>query len=640
MSSYYWSGTTNANNTNNAWNINFNNGNDNNNNKSYSRYVRAVRAGKCSLLSFESVFNAYMDCKKRKSCTINALRFQYDLIAELVGLSLALQKGTYQPSRSVCFLTNTPKLREVFAADFRDRVIHHLIVRELEKIYEPCFIHDSYACRKGRGIHEAVARLQSFMGKETRNHNRRAWYMQLDIRSFFMSIDKEILFELLMKKLKSAASVPGSLSQAYQGKQTTDCIEMNGEFEALVEADALLWLCSIILFHDCTEDYHFKGDPSQLKYVPEHKSLFRTDKSKGIPIGNLTSQFFANVYLNELDQFVKHKLRCRWYIRYVDDFVLIHPDRETLEKWRDDIIDFLSENLKLSLKNIGKIARVTEGVNFLGYITRPRYRLTRNRVVNNLKYKLNLFKNKMIHSRKYGERTVMVIVLKPDVVSDLRQILASYLGHFKHSNSWKLIHSIFTIHGWLNFIFDFDGDNYRLIERLKYKKNFRTYRAQVAFFKSRFNEGWIHLFHVGKYFEAYGEDARLLKKTLGYRIKNHRKGLNPCTGFPTDLQDLVIPKMVKAGLGNIVMMEEESRGKFIHNRRISHIISPSPVMGQGGNRVRRQESHHEKNPITHKPFSFYHSESLPMPPPIRTTATVPSQIRKPVLCGSRPQADT
>ncbi len=537
MSSYYWSATTNANNTDNAWNINFNNGNDNNNNKSNSYYVRAVRSGKCSLLSFESVFKAYLDCSKRKGNTINALRFKYNLITELVDLSLALQKGLYQPSRSVCFLTSSPKLREIFAADFRDRVVHHLIIRELEKIYEPCFIHDSHACRKERGIHAAVKRLQSFMMKATRNNNKRAYYMQLDIRSFFMSIDKKILFRLLLKKVKS---------------------------------DALLYLCHVTLFNDCTENYHFKGDYSRLKHVPAHKSLFHTGKNKGIPIGNLTSQFFANVYLNELDQFVKHRLRCRWYLRYVDDFVLIDPDRGRLEQWREEIIGFLMEKLQLSLKNQGKIDRLSEGVDFLGYITKPQYRLSRNRVVNNLKFKLEIFKKAVISYRKYGERHITVFDLDQAVIVDLRQCLASYFGHFKHANSWSLIHSIANRHGWLKQIFDFDMVNYRIIEKLKYKGCFRSFKAQVHFFKSRFGDGWIHLFRVGTYFEAYGDDARILKEKLGWRFKNHRKGLNPCTGFPLEVKELVLPKLLWAGL-NFVIMEEDGPGKYIYNRNVKYI---------------------------------------------------------------------
>ena len=136
--------------------MNFNNGNDNNNNKNNDNYVRAVRGGKYPLFSFESIYKAYLDCRKRKRGTINALRFEYTLLDGLSDLALDIQKGTYRPSRSVCFITRSPKLREIFAADFRDRIVHHLVVRELEKQWEPRFIFDSYACRKNKGIHAAV----------------------------------------------------------------------------------------------------------------------------------------------------------------------------------------------------------------------------------------------------------------------------------------------------------------------------------------------------------------------------------------------------------------------------------------------------------------------------------------------------
>lgn len=296
MSSNYWSSTTNANNTNNAWHVNFNNGNINNDNKSNNYYVRAVRAGKCELLSFASVYRAYFDCRKRKRGTVNAIRFEYDLLENLTQLALDLQQGAYRPSRSVCFVTTSPKLREIFAADFRDRIVHHLVVRELEGIWEPKFIHDSFASRKGKGTHAAVKRLQGFLWRATCSMKKPAWYLQLDIRSFFMCIDKDILFAMLEKALANM-------------EEQKRC--------------GLLYLLCRIIYHDCTADYRFKGSPAMLDKVPAHKSLFTCETGKGLPIGNLTSQFFANVYLNELDQFVKHTLKCRCYVRYVDDFVLV-----------------------------------------------------------------------------------------------------------------------------------------------------------------------------------------------------------------------------------------------------------------------------------------------------------------------------
>jgi hypothetical protein len=245
-----------------------------------------------------------MDCRKRKRGTINALRFEYDVLGGLFDLAHELQRGTYQLSRSVCFITRNPKLREIFAADFRDRIVHHLIVRELEKYWEPRFIFDSYACRRNKGIHAAASRLQQFMLKVSKSQKIPAYFIQLDIRSFFMSIDKSILFSIFEKK---------NIQQE------------------------LLNLLYQTIFHDCTQNYFFRGNRELLDQVPAHKSLFKVDKGKGLPIGNLTSQFFANVYLNELDQFVKHSLKCRFYLRYVDDFLLLSANPEELYEWKDRI---------------------------------------------------------------------------------------------------------------------------------------------------------------------------------------------------------------------------------------------------------------------------------------------------------------
>ena len=199
----------------------------------------------------------------------------------------ALLDRSYEPNRSVCFFVRRPKLREVFAANFRDRVVHHVLVGHLEKTWEPIFIHDSYACRKGKGVHAGVARLQSFLRRATANGTREAFYLQLDIRNYFMSIDKQRLFAMLDAKLRPAKP----------------------------DDDAAHWWCHKLVFHDCTVNPVMKGDPQLADKLPPHKTLFHAPPGKGLPIGNLNSQFFANVYLNALDQFVKHGLEDREFKR-------------------------------------------------------------------------------------------------------------------------------------------------------------------------------------------------------------------------------------------------------------------------------------------------------------------------------------
>ncbi len=543
VASNYWSSTTNANNTNNAWNVNFNNGNVNNNNKTNNNYVRAVRAGKCSLLSFRSVYNAYLDCRKRKRGTINALRFEIGASEKLFDLAADLQKDAYQPSRSVCFLTASPKLREVFAADFRDRIVHHLVVRELEKLYEPCFIYDSYACRMRKGTQAAVRRLQGFMLRVTKNSKVAAYALQLDIRSFFTSIDKHILFGLLEQKL------------------------MVKEMPEIGRA-TLLRLLRIIVFHDCTSSYVFKGDRALLDNIPPHKTLFKAGPDKGLPIGNLTSQFFANVYLHELDLFIKQTLRCRFYLRYVDDFLLLDSSPEQLLAWRGLITDFLREKLSLELKADSVPRRVTEGSDFLGYIVRPNYILVRRRVVNNLKAKLAVFRKKMVSEICIGGKQVIKIFLQPEAVIELRQVIASYLGHFRHADAYKLTQSVFEKHAWLNMIFTLrDGS---IIERLKYKGCFRSLKIQLFFYRSRL-AGCVLLFQVGGYVEMYGRDAVFAGQYLNCRVRCGFRGMDYAAGFPLRLTEKVTQKIVSLGR-SCSFIAQGGDGRYVKNRYVREVV--------------------------------------------------------------------
>jgi len=290
------------------------------------------------IFSLANLYRQYEVCRRNTRKTINALRFE--------ALQEALVTRTYHPSRSVCFLGG-PKLREIFAADFRDRIVHHILVHELEKIWDPIFIHDSYACRRGKGVHRGVQRLQQFCRKVMANGAHPAWYLQLDIHNYFLAIEK-VLFFLIAAKVKDPE---------------------------------VLWLARTLIFHDCTARYVFRGNPQLLHQVPPHKSLRHAPPHTGLPIGNLNSQFFANVYLNELDQFVKHHLKCR-YLRYCDDFMLLSRDRVQLLHWREQIACFLRERLNLALNPTRqRLEPVNNGIDWLGYIVRRDYFLVRRRVV-------------------------------------------------------------------------------------------------------------------------------------------------------------------------------------------------------------------------------------------------------------------
>jgi len=338
------------------------------------------------IFSYKNLYRCYLDCRKNKRNTINALRFEINTEENLLRLERELKNKTYNPSHSILFAARKPKLREIFAADFKDRIIHHLLVSELEKIWGKVFIYDTYACRKGKGTHKAMLRLRSFLNRVSKNRKVRAYYLQLDIKDFFTSIDKYILFSLVKKRISDPD---------------------------------ILWLTEKILFWDCTTSFVLRDRKEIINEIPSNKSLFGKDNKRGLPIGNLTSQFFANIYLNKLDQYVKHSLKACYYIRYVDDFVILSTDREQLFTWQNEIEHFLKEKLNLTLHpRRRKLQPISNGIDFLGYIIRPQYVLVRNRVINSLRAKMREFKN---NPKK------------------LRDSIQSYVGHFRWANSYRLL---------------------------------------------------------------------------------------------------------------------------------------------------------------------------------------------------------
>ena len=370
------------------------------------------------------MYKAYYDCRKNKRNTHCALQFELQSEEALIQLADELKTHTYRPLPSTCFVTASPKQREVFAANFKDRIVHHLLVKNLEPKWERKFIYDSYACRKNKGTHSAVKRLQQFMRKASNNDSKPAYYLHLDIRSFFVSIHKQILYDLVTHK------------------------ENHPDIK---------WLLKIIIFNDPTKKAIKLKQLSLFDNIPKQKSLFGRNNQSGLPIGNYTSQFFANVYLNPLDQFVKHHLKCKYYIRYVDDMVLLGPNHYTLEQWEKQILRFLKKQLSLSLNpKQRKLAPVKNGCNFLGYIIKPSHLLIRKRTVNKCKNLLNRYEKKLITNS--GQYTIQKFDL--DILRKLQATLSSYLVQFLHAACRNLIKKIIASFPLLNDYFIFQ-DNYK-----------------------------------------------------------------------------------------------------------------------------------------------------------------------------------
>lgn len=354
------------------------------------------------IFTFEKIYRAYLDCRKTKRKTINALKFEYNLERNLFSLQKELQTKMYKPGRSICFVVKEPSPREIFAASFKDRVVHHILVKEVESIWEKCFIFDSFACRKNKGTHLAVERLKMLIKKTTENYSKKAFYLQLDISGFFMAIDRNILYSLFEKLVL---------------KQNKSC-RWKGD---------VLWLAKTIIFHKPTNNYIIKGSRSLFELIPPRKSLFDAPEGKGLPIGNYSSQFFANLYLNELDQFIKRELKCKNYIRYVDDFILLDKNKKKLKNLEDKIGAFLKRNLDLELKlNKTKLQPIDKGIDFLGYVTKPGYTLVRKKVVLR-------FKNKLYNLKEENTKKILAII-------------NSYFGHFNHAFTFNLRKDIFENH--------------------------------------------------------------------------------------------------------------------------------------------------------------------------------------------------
>lgn len=467
-------------------------------------------------LSLENLYRQYLRCRRNKRNTVNALRFEVQQEKQLILLREALVERTYKPGRSVCFFTTRPKLREIFAADFRDRVVHHLLVDYLERIWEPIFIHDSYACRRGKGVHAGVERLQHFLRQVTANGTRRAWYLQLDIRNYFMSIDKAILLDLLAAKLKD---------------------------------DTALWLTRLLVNHDCTRDYVMRGAPDLLARIPPHKTLFGASPGKGLPIGNLNSQFFANVYLNGLDQFVKHELKCRHYLRYCDDFVLLSREPTQLNEWRGRIEAYLRDALKLELNPRQRLAPVSNGVDFLGYIVRREYLLVRRRVANHLQSRLRDFEARLV-SEENGIRRYRFDAAALD---ELAATLSSYLGHFKRAHSWNLWQSIRRRFDFLSRYFDFDATRWRLMRKYATPKTLVRARNQYRHFRWRFPNDAL-LFQVGRFVEFYDVGANPVAHQLGLEpLRANRRGAQ--YGFPIRQTKRHLQTLLEAGF-NVTLIAE------------------------------------------------------------------------------------
>lgn len=329
------------------------------------------------IFDFENLLSAAYSCRKGKTKANATLVFFNNLEENIIEIQNELMWDMYKMSPYHHFYVFEPKRRLISAPHFKDRVVHRAIYNVIEPLLDKTYIYDSYACRRGKGTHRGADRAQYFIRKVESKHNR-AYALKADISRYFSSIDHQILKSILAAKIQCQRTL------------------------------ALLF-------------YIIDNSPCESIGV-------------GIPLGNLTSQIFANVYLHELDRYAKHVLGAKNYIRYMDDFVIIHSDKVVLHQWRKDIEEFLRLYLKLKTNSKTQVFPIStsngRSLDFLGYRIYSSHRLLRKCSVKRIKAKLKKFRS------QFAEGEVGL--------SDIKQSIQSWLGHAGHARTHGLRRALFS----------------------------------------------------------------------------------------------------------------------------------------------------------------------------------------------------
>lgn len=352
-------------------------------------------------ISLEEVFEAYFACRRKKRGTYNALAFEADYERKCIDLWRDINGGTYHPSRSVTFIVFKPVQREVFAADFRDRVVHHLIARKIEPLLEAQFIDDSYSTRREKGTLYGIRRLEGFVRECSANYTKDCYVMKLDIRSFFMNISKELLYERMECFLR----------ERYRKN----------------DLPMLLYLLRETIFNRPEKNCIRRSPANHWRGLPRGKSLFHTDGRHGLPIGNLTSQMAGNFFLDTLDHLVTEEWGVPLYGRYVDDMVLVHTDKKHLLEKREYIRKWLAANGLVLHPRKMYLQHYSKGILYIGGMVKPGRTYISNRTVGYFHDTLARYKQlaqQQEYVEKHGEKFVSSV--------------NSYLGQMKHFATYNI----------------------------------------------------------------------------------------------------------------------------------------------------------------------------------------------------------
>lgn len=311
------------------------------------------------MISTDDMLEAYYDCRRRKRRTASAVVYEMDYESRLIALRDRINAREYTPGKSICFVVTRPRHREVFAASFEDRIVHHYIALRLEPLFEQVFSPRTFNCRKGKGQLYGINMLANDIKECSNGYTTDCWVMKLDLKGFFMSIDK--------------AQLSRMIDAFVLGYYTGDDIE------------DLRYVCKTVILH-CPEKNCERHSPAcYWDHLPANKSLFTNGEGKGVAIGNLFAQLFANFLLNVLDWFIDRQLGIKYHGRYVDDSYLIHQDKAKLLACVQPVRELLARyGLKLNEKKF-YLQHYTKGVEFTGMIVKPGRRYCCNRTITNFR---------------------------------------------------------------------------------------------------------------------------------------------------------------------------------------------------------------------------------------------------------------
>jgi RNA-directed DNA polymerase len=292
---------------------------------------------------------SYLHARKNKRNTNNQLRFEMYQEEGLMQLAKAIYERKYTPKPCIAFIIHKPVMREIFAADFTDRIVHHLLYRCLYPIIDLKLINDTYSCRVGKGTLYGINRVGKFIRSCSNNYSKETYILKLDIQAYFMNMQHQIIYDKVLAMLPEK-------KQNYLG----------------ISKETILYLLKQTIFNPIKENCRIKGSRRDWDGLPTSKSLFHYPNTTGLPIGNLTSQVFGNVYMNDFDHLVKKELGIKYYGRYVDDMVFVNNDKNYLQSIIPKLSDFLLSTLKLTIHpNKIVLVNANEGIQFLGQIIKP-----------------------------------------------------------------------------------------------------------------------------------------------------------------------------------------------------------------------------------------------------------------------------